>query len=114
MAKNYWLMKSEPDVFSLEDLKNAPSQTTHWEGVRNYQARNFIRDGMKAGDLVLYYHSNCESPGVAGIAEVCRTAYPDRTSWDPDSRYFDPKSTPDSPRWWRRRTGCRRASRATP
>ena len=100
MAQQYWLMKSEPDVFSLDDLKNEPDATAHWDGVRNYQARNFMRDQMQRGDLVLFYHSNCQEPGVVGVAEVVKEAYPDHTSWDPDSKYFDPKSTPDAPRWF--------------
>ncbi len=100
MLKKYWLMKSEPDVFSLEDLKNSPDSTTHWDGVRNYQARNFMRDQMKTGDFVLYYHSNCDEPGVVGVAEVVKEAYPDHSSWDQKSHYFDPKSTPESPRWF--------------
>ena len=95
-----WLMKSEPDVFSLEDLKNSPGKTTHWDGVRNYQARNFMRDCMKKGDVVLFYHSNCEEPGIVGLAEiVSKSAYPDPTQFDPDSKYHDPKSTCDKPRW---------------
>lgn len=93
-------MKSEPQVFSFEDLKNAPDSTTHWDGVRNYQARNFMRDQMKIGDLVLYYHSNCDLPGVAGIAEIVREGYPDFSAWDSSSHYFDLKSTPDNPRWF--------------
>ncbi len=100
MARGYWLMKSEPDVFSFDDLKAEPGATAHWDGVRNYQARNFMRDQMKSGDLVLFYHSNCEEPGVVGVAEVVREAYPDHTSWDPGSKYFDPKSTPENPRWF--------------
>lgn len=96
----YWLMKTEPRVFSLDDLKNKPHSTDHWEGVRNYQARNYMRDDMKKGDRVLFYHSNCEEPGVAGIAEVTKEAYPDFFSWDPTSRYFDPKSTPENPKWF--------------
>jgi len=100
MSKKYWLMKSEPHVFSLEDLKNSPDSTTHWDGVRNYQARNFMRDQMKTGDPVLYYHSSCDEPGVVGIAEVVRESYPDHTSWDQKSKYFDPKSTPENPRWF--------------
>ncbi|NIV93813.1 EVE domain-containing protein [candidate division KSB1 bacterium] len=100
MAKNYWLMKSEPDVFSFDDLKNEANSTAHWDGVRNYQARNFMRDQMKVGDLVLFYHSNCEEPGVVGIAEVVKEGYPDHTAWDLDSKYYDPKSTPDNPRWF--------------
>ncbi len=101
MAKTrYWLMKSEPDVFSLDDLKAAPRQTTPWEGVRNYQARNFMRDDMQAGDKVLYYHSNCDEPGVVGLATVSSdAAYPDPTQFDPKSPYHDAKSTPENPRW---------------
>jgi len=93
-------MKTEPTVFSFDDLRNKPHSTDHWEGVRNYQARNYMRDDMKKGDRVLFYHSNCEEPGVAGIAEVTKEAYPDFFSWDPTSRYYDPKSTPEKPRWF--------------
>ena len=93
----FWLMKSEPGSYSLDDLERDGS--TCWEGVRNYQARNLMRD-MEVGDLVLFYHSNADPPGAAGIARVDREAYPDHFSWDPDSRYFDPKSSPDEPRWW--------------
>jgi len=96
---NYWLMKSEPDVFGIDDLAAKPSQTEHWDGVRNYQARNWMRDDMKIGDQVLFYHSNCKPPGIAGIAEVAREAYPDHTALDPDSKYYDPKSDPENPRW---------------
>lgn len=96
----YWLMKSEPSCFSIDDLHRAPKQTTSWDGVRNYQARNFMRDDMNVGDLVFYYHSNCQPPGIAGIAEVVRTAYPDFTAWDPESEHPDPKSTPEQPRWF--------------
>jgi len=96
---NYWLMKSEPDVFGIDDLAAKPKQTEHWDGVRNYQARNWMRDDMKVGDQVLFYHSNCKPPGIAGIAEVVREAYPDHTAFDPDSKYFDPKSDPQNPRW---------------
>lgn len=92
-------MKSEPTTFSIDDLKAAPNQSTSWEGVRNYQARNFMRDQMKVGDRVLYYHSSCPVPGVAGLATVCREAYPDPTSWDSKSEYHDPKSSPENPRW---------------
>jgi predicted RNA-binding protein with PUA-like domain len=95
----YWLMKTEPAVFSFDDLQKRPRATDHWEGVRNYQARNYMKEMMK-GDGVLFYHSNCETPGVVGIAEISREAYPDFFSWDPKSRYYDPKSTPDSPRWF--------------
>lgn len=96
----YWLMKSEPSCFSIDDLANAPRQTTCWDGVRNYQARNFMRDEMKLGDLVYFYHSNCQPPGIVGIAEVVKTAYPDFTAWDPDSEHPDPTSTPEKPRWF--------------
>ena len=96
----YWLMKSEPDVFSFEDLKKRPKKTEPWNGVRNYQARNFMRDEMKIGDLILFYHSSCEIPGVAGIAKVSSKAYPDSTQFDPKSEYFDPKATLENPRWF--------------
>lgn len=96
---NYWLMKSEPDVFSFDDLKARPKQTEPWDGVRNYQARNFMRDDMKVGDLILFYHSNAKPPGVAGIAEVASKPYSDPTAFDKQSKYYDPKSDPDSPRW---------------
>jgi predicted RNA-binding protein with PUA-like domain len=95
---NHWLIKSEPDVFSIEDLAKARKQTTCWEGVRNYQARNFLR-AMKKGDLALYYHSNAEPSAVAGIVEVVREVYPDATAQDPRSDYHDPKATPDNPIW---------------
>jgi predicted RNA-binding protein with PUA-like domain len=94
-----WLMKSEPTVFSFDDLKARPRSTDHWEGVRNYQARNYMKQ-MRKGDLALFYHSNCETPGVVGIAEVTREAYPDHTAFDPMSGYYDPKSKPDNPRWF--------------
>ena len=97
--KQYWLMKSEPSVFSLEDLKAKPNSTDHWEGVRNYQARNYMRE-MRKGDLVLFYHSNCETPGVVGVAEVTKEAYPDHTAFDPLSRYYDPESKAGNPRWF--------------
>ena len=96
---NYWLMKSEPNAFSIDDLKNMPDQTEHWDGVRNYQARNMMRDDMKVGDRVFFYHSNCEVPGIVGIMEVVREGYPDHTAFDPQSKYFDPKSDPQKPRW---------------
>lgn len=96
---NYWLIKSEPDVFGFDDLLAAPNQTTMWEGVRNYQARNFIRDDMKLGNRVLYYHSSITPPGVVGIAEVASEAYPDPTQFDAESDYYDPKATPETPRW---------------
>ncbi len=96
--KRYWLMKSEPGTYSIDDLQRDGS--TCWEGVRNYQARNFMRDEMRVGDEVLYYHSNASPPGVAGLARVCREAYPDHTQFDPSSKYHDPKATGDEPRWF--------------
>ena len=93
----YWLMKSEPHVYSWDDLEN--DGKTHWDGVRNYQARNIMRDDMKNGDMVLYYHSNCKPPHVAGIAKICKEGYPDSTAIDSNSKYFDPKSDIDNPRW---------------
>jgi predicted RNA-binding protein with PUA-like domain len=95
---NFWLMKSEPDVFGIDDL--ARRGVEHWDGVRNYQARNMMRDEMRVGDRVLFYHSNAHPPGIAGIAEIAREGYPDFTSWNPESKYFDPASTPDKPRWY--------------
>lgn len=95
---NYWLMKSEPEVFGIQDLKR--KGTEHWDGVRNYQARNFMRDGMAKGDQVLFYHSNCPEPGVAGLAEIVREGYPDFTAWHGESKYYDPKSTKEKPRWF--------------
>jgi predicted RNA-binding protein with PUA-like domain len=96
----YWLMKSEPGDCSIDDLATLPDQSVAWYGVRNYQARNFMRDQMKVGDGVLFYHSNCEVPGIAGIAQVSSTAYPDATQFDKKSKYFDPKATPETPRWF--------------
>lgn len=97
---NIWLMKSEPDVYSFDDLKQAEKRTSMWEGVRNYQARNFMRDDMRKGDLVLFYHSNCKEPGIVGLAEISsKAAYPDPTQFDPDSDYHDPKASRDNPRW---------------
>ena len=96
---SYWLMKSEPDEFSIDDLVRARSKTTPWFGVRNYQARNYMRDAMRPGDGVLFYHSSCEVPGIAGFAEVSSAAHPDETQFDPKSPYYDPKSTRESPRW---------------
>jgi len=95
----YWLMKSEPDEVSIDDLMAAPGQTLPWFGVRNYQARNLMRDAMRVGDGVLFYHSSCATPGVAGLAEVASTAYPDQTQFEPDGKYFDPKATLEQPRW---------------
>jgi len=97
---NYWLMKSEPDVFGIDDLAHRPSQTEHWDGVRNYQARNMLRDQMQVGDQVFFYHSNCKEPGIVGIAEIVRAGYPDHTAWNPEGKYYDPKSDPDNPRWY--------------
>lgn len=94
----HWLMKSEPGDYSIDDL--AADGRTHWDGVRNYQARNLMRDDMRVGDQVLFYHSQLKPPGVVGRAEVVREAYPDHTAWDPDSHYFDPKSSPEEPRWF--------------
>ena len=96
---NYWLFKSEPDVFGIDHLAARPKATEHWDGVRNYQARNFMRDRMKPGDQAFFYHSNCEEPGIVGIAEVGKPAYPDATQFDRRSKYFDDKATPDNPRW---------------
>jgi predicted RNA-binding protein with PUA-like domain len=96
----YWLMKSEPTEFSVDDLAAAPGKTTAWFGVRNYQARNFMRDQMRVGDKAFFYHSNCEEPGIAGIAEVCKLAYPDTTQYDRKSKYYDPKATSQNPRWF--------------
>ena len=95
--KQYWLMKSEPDVYSIEDL--ARDGRAEWDGVRNYQARNYMRDEMSVGDLVLFYHSNAKPPGVAGVARVCSESYADPTQFDRKSKYFDPKATKDEPRW---------------
>ncbi len=98
MAKQYWLMKSEPYVYSIDDLKRDGS--TYWDGVRNYQARNFMRDKMRVGDLVLFYHSNAKPPGVAGIARIIKEGYPDHTAFDKNDPHYDPKSSPDNPRWF--------------
>ena len=96
----YWLMKSEPSDVSIDDLAALPGQTVAWYGVRNYQARNFMRDQMKVGDKVLFYHSSCAEPGVAGLATVSKRAYPDETQFDPTNKYFDAKATPENPRWF--------------
>lgn len=95
----YWLMKTEPDVFGIDDLIECPKQTEPWDGIRNYQARNFMRDDMQIGDEVFFYHSNATPPGIVGIARIASEAYPDPTQFDPDSKYYDPKSDPDNPRW---------------
>ena len=97
LMTRYWLMKSEPHVYPWKQLIEGGS--THWGGVRNYQARNMMRDEMSIGDLVLFYHSNCKPPHVAGIAKICKEGYPDHTAQDPSSNYFDPKATPEDPRW---------------
>jgi predicted RNA-binding protein with PUA-like domain len=96
--KRYWLMKSEPDAFSIDDLQRVGSEP--WNGVRNYQARNFMRDGMRVGDGILFYHSNCKVPGIVGVATVASAAYPDVTQFDPESDYHDPKATREQPRWY--------------
>ena len=97
---NHWLMKSEPDVFGIEHLAAAPDKTAAWWGVRNYQARNFMRDQMKLGDRAFFYHSSCPEPGIAGIVQVSRLAYPDETQFDRKGKYFDPKASRDIPRWF--------------
>ena len=96
---HYWLMKSEPDEVSIDDVLAAPGHTLPWFGVRNYQARNFMRDALQPGDGVLFYHSSCPKPGVAGLAEVTSPAYPDATQFERGGNYFDPKATPEQPRW---------------
>ncbi len=96
----YWLMKSEPDSFSIDDLAAEKNKTTGWDGVRNYQARNYMRDEMKKGDLVLFYHSRLKPPGVAGLAKIVKESYPDFTAFDPKDKHFDPKSKQENPRWF--------------
>jgi len=96
----YWLFKSEPDTFSIDDLAAMPRRTTHWDGVRNYQARNMMRDEMKRGDLGFFYHSSCAEPGIAGTVKVVREGYPDHTAFDSASKYFDADSDPAEPRWY--------------
>jgi len=98
---NYWLMKSEPDVFGIEHLKACPDKTDGWDGVRNYQARNMMRDQMKKGDLVFFYHSNCKVPGIVGIMKIAKERYVDDTAFDPKQKYYDPKISPENPRWFR-------------
>ena len=97
---NYWLMKSEPDVYGIDHLKAANKKTDTWDGVRNYQVRNMMRDEMKKGELAFFYHSNCKEPGIAGIMKIAREGYPDFTAFDPKEKYYDPKSDPDNPRWY--------------
>ena len=96
----YWLFKSEPDAFSIDDLAACPDQTEHWDGIRNYQARNFLRDQVKVGDQVFFYHSSCKQVGIVGLAEVVKPGYVDHTQFDPDAKYYDPKANPDNPRWY--------------
>ncbi|MEA2695777.1 MAG: hypothetical protein QOI66_48 [Myxococcales bacterium] len=100
MARRYWLMKSEPESFSITDLQGAPAQTTSWDGVRNYQARNLIRDEMRVGDGVLFYHSSADPPAAVGTAEIVRAGYPDASQFDPHSDHYDPQARPDEPRWY--------------
>lgn len=95
----YWLFKTEPDAFSIDNLANMPKQTEHWDGIRNYQARNFLRDDVKLGDQVFIYHSSCKNVGIVGLAEVVKEGYVDHTQFDPESKYYDPKSPIDKPRW---------------
>ncbi len=97
---NYWLLKSEPGEFSIDDLTRSPKKTDHWDGVRNYQARNFMRSDMKVGDQAFFYHSNCDEPGIVGIVSVARKGYPDHTAFDPKDKHYDPKSDPSKPRWY--------------
>ena len=97
---HYWLLKSEPESFSIDDLAKRPKRTEPWDGVRNYQARNFLRDDIKMKDQAFFYHSNCATPGIAGIVEIVKAGYPDSTQFDPESRYYDLKSTPQNPRWY--------------
>lgn len=97
---NYWLLKSEPSVFGIADLKKKPKKTEHWDGVRNYQARNFMRDDMAIGDQAFFYHSNCKEPGIVGVVEIVKEGYPDFTAHDPESAYYDAKSSSENPRWF--------------
>ena len=99
-SRRHWLVKSEPDVFSFDDLMKRPGRTTHWDGVRNFQARNTMRDLMKKGDKVFFYHSSTEPPAIVGVAEVAREGYPDPTAFDAKDSHFDPKSKPESPSWY--------------
>lgn len=108
----YWLMKSEPSEYGIDDL--ARDGKVAWFGVRNYQARNFMRDQMRVGDKVLFYHSSCAEPGIAGLAEVCTAAYPDATQFDPNHKYFDPKATAERPRWFNVEVAMTRKTRLLP
>src|SRR3569833_1610835 len=96
----YWLMKSEPDAFGIDDLMRRPRQSEHWEGVRNYQARNMLRDDMRQGDQAFFYHSSCDEPGIVGIIDIVRAGYPASTAFAPENHHYEPKSTPDAPRWF--------------
>ncbi len=99
MAKNYWLFKAEPHIYGIDHLAAAPNKTGRWDGIRNYQARNFLRDQVALNDDVFIYHSSCKNVGIVGTAKVVKTAYPDPTQFNPESDYYDPKSTPENPRW---------------
>lgn len=96
----YWLMKSEPDMFSIDDLKQRPKQTEHWDGVRNFQARNMLRNDMQEGDLAFFYHSSCQPPGIVGIMKIVKAGYPDFTAFDKHHEHYDPKSNPEKPMWY--------------
>jgi predicted RNA-binding protein with PUA-like domain len=96
----YWLFKSEPSEFGIDALAKMPGKSEHWDGVRNYQARNFMRDEMRVGDLGFFYHSSCAEPAIVGIVTISREAYPDHTAFDPEDKHYDPKSDPDNPRWF--------------
>ena len=96
----YWLFKTEPSAFGIEDLKSRPNQTEPWDGVRNYQARNFLRDQIRSGDQVFIYHSSCKDVGIVGLAEVVKEGYVDHTQFDPEAKYYDPKASPEKPRWY--------------
>lgn len=100
MTCGYWLMKSEPASFSIDHLDQCPGKTEHWDGVRNFQVRNMMRDQMRPGDQAFFYHSSCDVPGIVGVMEIARAAYPDFTAWDPESGHFDPRSTPERPLWY--------------
>ena len=97
---SYWLMKSEPGEFGIDDLVASPGRTTYWDGVRNYQARNFMRNDMQPGDRAFFYHSSCPEPGIAGIVRIASEAYPDHTAFDPTDKHYDPRSDPNDPRWF--------------
>ena len=100
LRMNYWLMKTEPSTFSVDDLAAKPGKRDHWDGIRNYQVRNMIRDDMRKGDLVFMYYSSCKEPGIIAIMEIVKEAYPDFTAFDPEEHYYDPKSDPENPRWF--------------